>query len=367
MTKVNITTLTPVHIGSGNILQYNTDFIDDEKYFFIIDEKGIFNLIGAEHLSDWILSIEREDNTKEFVKRFAPNSNVKDYSKRRMRSFVNPAMLTKGTTLKEQIHDGRGFPYIPGSSIKGAIRTAVVASLAHQVVDKEKKVVNVRGKYSAKEIEKELFGQMTNDIFRFIHVSDVFFSKDTEEAHLLEMYLNITHQDSLRPKNDNKKQIVETIGKDKEVFGEIRIKNELYDWTKRQLGSLGKLPEGMKTLSGLFQLINHHTANLVDEEIAYWKAIDKVGADVYLEKMTKIRDKIYACHEGRECVLRVGHSIGWRFTTGAWSELLDNFDYIITASRPFDKERYRDYDFPKSRRADKDGDLLGFIKMTIAE
>jgi CRISPR type III-A-associated RAMP protein Csm5 len=33
-------------------------------------------------------------------------------------------------TLKECIHSGLGVPYIPGSSIKGAIRTAIVATLA---------------------------------------------------------------------------------------------------------------------------------------------------------------------------------------------------------------------------------------------
>lgn len=379
MTKVNITTLTPVHIGSGTMLLYNSDFVpvrkvnSGDKYLQVIDDRRILDLIGAEHIDDWILSIERGDDTKDFVKRFAPNSKYIDYSKRRLYSFIDEKVLKQGTTLKEQMHDGLGIPYIPGSSIKGAIRSCVLASLAHNVSEKEEKISvqdkrgnSIPNKYSAKRIEDELFGNMTNDIFRFIHVGDAFFPKDSEVAIMLEMYLNITQTDSLRPKSDKKPQIVEAIGMEEKTSFEIRIKKDTYQWAKSQLQSLGTMPVEMEELPSLFKLINKHTAKLVDEEIEYWSEIDKAGAENYLETMSDIRDEISACVPGKECVLRLGHAIGWRFTTGAWAEPLGNFDRIVSVSRP-NNRNYLDYDFPKSRRADKDGDLLGFIKMTIAE
>lgn len=371
MTKVNITTLTPVHIGSGNMLQYNSDFVhvekvnSDVKYLQVIDDRRILELIGEDHIDDWILSIERGDDTKEFVKRFAPNSKFIDYSKRRLYSYIDKNDLKKGTTLKEQIHDGFGIPYIPGSSIKGAIRTSILASLAYKVSGKEEKV-SKNNRFGASTIEDELFGNMTNDIFRFIHVGDAFFEKNSEIAIMLEMFLNITRSDSLRPKSDKKPQIVEAIGLEENASLEIRIKNDTYQWTKKQLHTLGTLPAEMAELPSLFELINKHTAKLVDEEIDYWREIGKTGVENYIETMSDIRNEITACVPGKECVLRLGHAIGWRFTTGAWTESLANFDKIVVASRP-KNNNYLDYDFPKSRRADKDGDLLGFIKLTIAE
>ena len=63
-------------------------------------------------------------------------------------------------------------------------------------------------------------------------------------------------------------------------------------------------------------------------------------------------------------MLRIGHGSGWRFITGAWSEQLKNFNEIVNASRP-NSYRYTQYDFPKSRRIDEDGDVLGFVKLSM--
>ena len=49
MSKVKIETLTPVHIGSGNFLRNNSDFVQhndgEDSYIYVIDPKKILNLI----------------------------------------------------------------------------------------------------------------------------------------------------------------------------------------------------------------------------------------------------------------------------------------------------------------------------------
>ena len=113
-------------------------------------------------------------------------------------------------------------------------------------------------------------------------------------------------------------------------------------------------------------MINKHTKYLVNDEISYWegKLEEYDGAEDFIESLRKVLDSAEKCKDGKECVLRIGHGSGWRFITGAWSESLDNFSDIVAASRP-NNNVYQGYDFPKSRRMDPDGDILGFVKLSI--
>lgn len=355
MSKIQIATLTPVHIGSGNFLQYNTEFVQSpistEWFLWVIDDRKVLNLIGDEHLNDWLLSIERKENIEDLVKRYAPQSKIADYSKRYMNLFSD---VKRTDTLKECMHNGFGVPYIPGSSIKGSIRTAVLASMTEKVKNLSGKIKNHSRRVGADAIEKELFGKDPNsDIFRFLHVGDAYFEKDVEIALRLVMRLNITeNKETLIPQQDSKPQLVEAIGMEEETTFQLKL--------MPQFGVVS-------SLVSLFQLVNAHTRKLVEEEMQIWQDyIDRLGTDEYLEKMDEILSVIKNCRED-ECVLRIGHASGWRFITGAWTKDLPNFETdIVNAVRP-KNYNYSEYDFPKSRRTDSDGDLLGFVKLKIVE
>lgn len=368
MSKIKITTLTPVHVGSGNFLQNNSEFVyfksQGNPYLGIIDERKILDLIGVNHLNDWVLSIERQDSTKDLVKRYAPQSHIGDYLKRYEPFYADE--LKASDTLKECMHNGMGVPYLPGSSLKGAIRTAITAILAKRnmpvSIDKNKL------KSLASDVEGRLFGKdPTEDIFRFIQIGDAYFDRNCEIALRLIMSINITKQDSLFPKENNlKPQLVEAIGTDEESTFSIKIDTDAYRRCKSTMPRMGTLPEEIQTLQGLFQLINNHTMQLVSEEIEYWHEISKgkSGADVYIEQMQEMFDAVKSC-DSKSCVLRLGHSSGWRFITGAWGEHLDCFDTdIVNLARP-NNRNYTEYDFPKSRRTDSEGYLLGFVKLSI--
>ena len=128
MSRIKIETLTSVHIGSGENLQYGSDFVKGQnangKIFGLIDAQKIMSLIGEEHISNWVAAIERKESSEEIVKQFAPNSYIEDYSKRVILDWSDGARTSD--TLKEFIHDGMGKPYIPGSSIKGAIIIIII-------------------------------------------------------------------------------------------------------------------------------------------------------------------------------------------------------------------------------------------------
>ena len=368
MAQIRVKTLTPVHIGSGNQLQYNSDFIEEkdvhtkERFIQVIDIRKILELIGEAQIEEWLLSIEKKESTKKFMKRIMPDSELFSYSKRRMKCFAEE--IGVDDTLKECLHNGLGLPYVPGSSLKGAIRTAVFTSLVKEVNEKEKKIL-FRGEMTASVLEKELFGSIPNtDIFRFIHVGDVYFDKNTEMVLRSVMYLNISKNLSLQSKSGTS-QLIEAIAPNNEAICQLDIKKDYYNWVREKYPELNS-PFKVNDINKLFGLINAHTRKLVQDEVNIWVKLNETysGAGSYIDNMKAILDEINNCQDGKECVLRVWNASGWRFTTGAWGETLTNFKDVIAASRP-NNSYYEEYDFPKSRKASEKGGLLGFIKLTI--
>ena len=129
MSRVKVTTIRSVHIGNGIFLQNNSDFVIDNDNIFIINPKKVLDIIGVERLDAWVSAIESRENIKDFLSRIGNRNNPESYSSRKI---INYSSIKKDKTLKECIHDGRGYPYIPGSSIKGAIRTALLASIVNK-------------------------------------------------------------------------------------------------------------------------------------------------------------------------------------------------------------------------------------------
>lgn len=387
MSKIHVKTLTSVHIGSGETLQYGTDIVpgkDSEGYglFGVVDPKKILNLIGEEHIGNWVSAIERKESSKSVIKQFAPHAELKDYSKRILLDYCDKVAKV-GDTIKEFIHDGMGKPYIPGSSIKGAIRTAVLATMSCNVKNAEQKINSSKkdrktGKLklaaNAKKIETSLFGADPNrDVFRFLQVGDAVFGSNYEVV--LRM-VNINERENASFWDTSKPQMIEALPADDETEFQMKISSDYYMFSKSKWPSnanctIGNLPSEMQTLTSLFCTINDHTRHLVEEEIGYWEEReDKDDTEMvsdYIGKMNDILSAINGCKKGRECVLRIGHGSGWRFVTGAWAENLDNFEsLVIPVSRPYNV-KYTQYDFPKTRRVDEQCELLGFVKLTIKE
>ena len=378
---VKIETLTPVHIGSGNFLQNNSEFVNDNGFLYVIAPEKLLNAIGEDRLDYWVAAIERGSSVSELVARIGNGASPKEYAKRSVRMCAG-RILNGQTTLKECMHDGRGVAYIPGSSIKGAIRTAILADLAYGEKELGAKIKFGNEKFACSDVEKELFGKSPNSsLFRFLQVGDAYFTEGCEIA-LNEVNLNITEGVSLL--DEKKQQMVEAVGKGFTAEFSIKLLNDYnaFAFTKAEARdrvisedykkiALRRLLDNMASMEALFATINKNTGQLIKEEINKWqlkaeKHNDDATALKYVDAMKEILRIVNGC-TSNECVLRVGQASGWRFTTGAWTEKLDEFDDIITMARPKNKENYSDYVFPKSRRiaGGEEYTLLGFVKLTL--
>ena len=369
MSNIKIETLTAVHIGSGETLQYGNDFVygksseDNTDVFGIIDTRKVMQLIGEDNIDKWVTAIERKETTDKIVKVYAPKAKIEDYSKRTILAWVAPR---ETDTLKEHIHNGLGKPYIPGSSIKGGIRTAILSSIADTSDGDmlKSKITNGKNRVSAKGVETHFFGKDPNsDIFRFLQVGDAYFGNEYEIAIRM---VNINEREKQSFWDESKPQLIEAICPGDKTSFQLKLNINLYECARK---SVHPLPECMRSVPNIFKTINKHTESLINTEIEYWKeraADDDSGqVDVYLEKLDEIKVAIEQCENGKSCVLRIGHGSGWRFITGAWSENLDDFySTVVPASRP-GNYNYTNYDFPKTRRVDDECELLGFVKLTV--
>lgn len=383
--NIRITNLTQVHIGSGETLQKDTDFIvrrnGEYSDIYIIDPDRVGSkIIGTDQrvLSQWIASIEKGD-TNSFFDLFLKRAKPADYSKRRITNYAGDR---RGMTLKEFIHDGTGKPYIPGSSLKGAIRTAIIAFLASKMPETEKErivesLAKNNGRYqdefgTHRSAEDVMLGDTPNEsLMRFIRVGDAYYDKGVEMA-VTQVFINQTkNSDNLIDKK--RAQPVEVIGAEETSSFSLAIDKKKFDDVfaqrndnkNKDLKGMKFLPTEISTITGLFKVINDHTRRLVESEFSYWRDLTQYqGAEKYIEEMENILNAVNACKDG-ECVMRVGQATGWRFITGAWTECLKNFkDKVVPNARPHNRQKYEDYDFPKTRRMDDESYLFGFVKLS---
>ncbi|MBA1336538.1 MAG: CRISPR-associated protein, Csm5 family [Firmicutes bacterium] len=162
---------TPLHIGNGEILSPYSDYIYENGRVYYIDhnklQSYIYSKENAEELMDRfinIVNIQTEKNTvdKYKLKDFLAENgiNIEDYSSR---------ITGASDELKnEEIHRAistSNRPYVPGSSIKGAFRTAL---LYRHLLDKGCTATTDKKTY----VGEDEFGSIDKDVLKFLHISD---------------------------------------------------------------------------------------------------------------------------------------------------------------------------------------------------
>lgn len=191
--KMKLTTLSPIFIGGGefsDLSQLQYIYNSETKELKIIDESKFIKFLKRTNLLDKFIDYVSKPQYNKNNKYISPtlsywvNQNFKnkdlDIYKRveKLDNITNRNL----NYVRSFIKDKNGKPYIPGSSIKGAIRTAFLSKLI-------KEGLSVT---TAEEILKE---QM-----RFLHITD---SKSQPTSTL--MYRQTAHQQLISDENSMKK------------------------------------------------------------------------------------------------------------------------------------------------------------------
>ena len=217
--------ISPIHIGSGETLKaveylYDSQnqtvyFLDESKWINflfsknLIDEFAKYVELTAENSAqneeftgnnvwNWLLSLHEKNIVPTEIKAY----ELRALSIRQAHAKTNTIVSGKRQTLNDiacHISKADGQPYIPGSSIKGMFRTAILHSFIKNFSDEEKqkywaeivktKDLLLKDQQKAcneiiQQLENEIFSKLDYDtkdaqiksVMRGLIVSDAFFS-----------------------------------------------------------------------------------------------------------------------------------------------------------------------------------------------
>jgi len=165
--------ITPVSIGSGELLSQFSDYVYDSGNVYYLDHDSLFRALSeqpmGDELIDSFLSVVFAQAGGNMANRF----NLKGFLQDAGLDYKEYAVkkIPVSEEVKEQLHlhiKTGGMPYIPGSTLKGAIRTALISHLFS--VEDEAVVMQQCQKQGY--IGQNYFGSYGDDLLKNLLVSD---------------------------------------------------------------------------------------------------------------------------------------------------------------------------------------------------
>lgn len=385
MNKAKIQTLTPVHTGSGKKYKHHLEFFSEGGYIYIIDPDKIFQRIGIEGIEDWVSAINKNSPIKEFLKNRKLNYKPEEIS---LRKCELSNEIKKEKELHEQLYSPLYGPCIPGSSIKGAIKTALLDYISDnkefinskiKLSDVKKQLKNQGGKkwqWHDEEADKILFGEDANHkSTRFLKIGDAYFTTTKTKVYFT---LALNADTNTWKLNKNIANLYEAIPENAfsffklkfdEVLFKANYKEEEDKWNSVQF-------EFLKTdLHTIIKIINEASKKSIEKEIDFFENIqfdNKAGWNL-VNEYKRLLETANTCNNN-EFILRIGANSGYNFTTLRWIDKLAIFQPLPTNKDYADlrqeiqknkKDYRREKLWPRTRKVITTGVPFGFVKITI--
>ena len=352
--RYELETLSPVHIGNGD--QYTImDSVLSNNYFYPINMNKFYEKLQdigkiqdylsytAENrlLSDYLLSIHMK------------HEEISKYKIKLTEQNKNDMQFLKKVNISQFIKNGLGEVYIPGSEIKGAIRTAIIYNLLKNPQNYDYLQSQRRNiQYLGSNIEAHLLRSKNDakyDILKYLEITD-----SSSQPHST---LEIAHVMSYWTRG--KHSYAEVLPSKIKLSGTINI-------VKREiaLASLGlSNKEDILSEETILKSIYTHTNDLIEHEISFYKS---QHAEQFIKEMQEIKEK----NKEKNPVLRLGQGQGFLSTT--INLIIKNNDpELYDMIRRNTKRRSYPNIFPKTRRFvmenNKPSYTLGWIKLMVEE
>ncbi|VBB44808.1 hypothetical protein TRIP_B350002 [uncultured Desulfatiglans sp.] len=313
--------LTPLHIGDGEELRDGLDFVRSTAGLRVISLEDLLislrsNNAALRELGHGSFHLER------FMKAYNLESAVA-YTLP-VRGGGSPA------ELRRFIKDAYGRPYLPGTTLKGAIRTALWMTLDRSALPRAKG--DFRGFQRA---VNALDGKDPHhDFLRFLQVSD---SPGLEPEGMLEAldvrFFNLQSPDQAGWKDFGDKKTKNSWNEARGVFVEaaraggcfvarIGLDSFFQSQTTRLAGALPDCP-GIRTPQDLADAVNRHSLSIAQGEQAFFSRYGAAGAGA-AKTCAEIAAAIRSLDSSSgECILRLAWGSGWKGMTGDWMSAED--------------------------------------------
>lgn len=363
--QCTLETVTPLHIGCGEKLQKDMDFILESNQVHVFHRSRLFDEIkkmGGPGIAEFTNAIE-EGSLGHWIKNKGLLKKIKGYS-----ATVDNRPPRDITV---QIRNGFGKPLIPGSSLKGSIRTAILSYLARQdkyrtsvkkAIIQYSKVPPRQLKFSDQTICRDLLGDTPNDnLMRGLTVGDVAFQ-------LSDLALQKISIDRMVTKKEMKTKFpifVESIKAGAKGTGQLSLDLYLPEVDRQKECFAFKMNiEEMEVLEAIRQA----AMNTIELEVEFFSQL----ADYHSTKMgnfyNDLKKKQNELNE-KQSLLQVGWGSGWRRMTGPLltQEDLNQNNFALRKNLKL-APKHLDFAFPKSRKiisANGQNMAMGWVVLTL--
>ncbi len=385
--KYKLETITPVHIGSGEMLNHIDGYYANDRWYRIDLDKVLthpnvdINALTSE-------MAQRDFRWNDYFSRH--NMNAAELSTYNLLCAQSP----ETTEIREAIKSVGNRPYIPGSSIKGAIRTALLSDLINsdeneqllngsathlkREIDKGSRAYR-RNETPAKRVEAMAFGKDPNhDLLRTLQISDTEPLESDALAIETAWTVALNQNNELEQKiegNTEYKNCVEVIQGVKALTFTLKIDDLLFRDREKEHLNFSNLQE--KTLREVADVCQFESKVLMQDEQNFFE-------DYSYTEIANLYDKFIALNDSLTdgaFMLQIGWGTGYlsntvtsSFTQGddAPVDMMKFRErYRLGRSRSNQRHPYDTREFPKTRRILYRGQNpiapLGWVKISPVE
>jgi hypothetical protein len=334
-----IEVISPVHVGVGkekNLIK-GIDFIYNRNTHevLVIDQRKLIDFMGIEKFSGMLIAMDSN----------ALKTNVEAAKAAGIETVTDRYILDTEPEDEIKVHMKNALtnkPVVPGSSIKGALRSVLFKHL----------------KAPASRSNDEVFGSLRrhNDFMRFIKISDAQF--ENTELYSSKIY-NLKNEGAnwtaawknARQGNNSEvfkkagfTSVYEVIPPLEKASFSIMLSDLPFNVSLK--GGLlkddpaGNLKQKSELINGdiknLFDIVNRHTISYLANEVEFFEQYDQAEHSnliiEYLEYLVSLIDA-----DNNSCLLRMASGSGFHSVTGDWQCK----DHVYTIERPLNGKRYK--------------------------
>jgi CRISPR type III-A-associated RAMP protein Csm5 len=329
--KVKIELISAIHIGSGE--SYGPkDCVQRDQFVFIAHPDRLLAMAGQ--------SPQKEQEFVTFCE--DEHQGLREYLDRQRIPYERIAVyrvLASGKVARlipAFIKTGGQHPYIPGSSLKGAVRSAILISQAisdgpvkaRLVESVNRDLVTIKKEERPKlsrwrktigtNAERTFFGEdEQHDLMRCLNFSDTVPGEPSDlrigEIRILSVCsggeLRLA-RDSRNPNNPMRALTPEILPKGKPLFATLTVNHYLLDPAK-EAKMLG-FHHQSKIINGWVAECNKTAAQLIDKEVQFFKRHPFEGKTQMVQWYEGLSNQLkQVSQSGNECLLRIAWGGGW--------------------------------------------------------
>ncbi len=358
--KVIVETYSPTHVGSGEDLKKGYDFILKDPQPFVVDIKKTLDCIESD-----------DSNLNKYYK----SADIEDLVSIAGKNYGYPLQnLSKNTdisSIREHLKDSFYRPFIPGSSLKGAIRTALYSEMIDKGFSQSEKEIFYNDSESKNnKLEEKIFGSdPQKDIMKSFSISDGYF----EVSHLCLADIKIANVcnskikwRSLSYKKENKDDPKESKGLYIEALSKGSKAEFTLTWSEFLLSDLSWSESQIQNNDSLINnfeklkwALNRHSLRIIENEMDFFKKYDLPETYNFYQNL---KEEIN--NNENTAYIRLAWGSGWTGMTGLTQKLLKDNQPLRNFVKETNKKIKSQEVYPKSRKlVMEQKEPLGWVKI----